>query len=140
MACDGAVQLVGQQYWGPKGHNFSMSPSLNTKISQKCLPVNEEKNIRSRDLGEVSWRLLPYFHTLLIVQVYGIVWPHTAMGSAPSPAPWLEPEFMPGLLSRTWQPHSSAMLLFERVCGILSCILAVLGISEVLIFTAVKCS
>lgn len=38
------------------------------------------------------------------------------------------------------QPHAVAAPLFETFHDILSCILAVLGISEVLIFTVAECS
>lgn len=38
------------------------------------------------------------------------------------------------------QPHAVAAPLFETFRDILSCILAVLGISEVLIFTVAECS
>lgn len=77
-----------------------------------------------------------YFQALLLGWVYGIARPHAAGGGDTFSSPTAEARARAGAA----QPHAVAAPLFETFRDILSCILAVLGISEVLIFTVAECS
>lgn len=78
-----------------------------------------------------------YFQALLLGWVYGIARPHAAGGGGDTfSSPTAEARARAGAA----QPHAVAAPLFETFRDILSCILAVLGISEVLIFTVAECS
>lgn len=77
MACDGAVQLVGQQHWGPKGHLFSMSPSLNTRINLEMLTHKQRNKFKKQGFGIGDLEIIALFsHPVDCAGIWDCLAPH----------------------------------------------------------------